>query len=272
MATYAIGDLQGCCDAFERLLENIRFDPGADRLWLVGDLVNRGPESLRTLRLVRSLGDSAVVVLGNHDLHLLAASQGLRKAHPSDTLDLILAAPDAAELLDWVRHRKLAHLENDVLMVHAGVLPQWTAAKAVALAGEVEAALRGPAWPDFLAHMFGNRPDRWHDDLRGRDRLRVLVNVFTRLRFCTPDGTMDFAIKEGAAQAPPGYLPWFEVPDRASADTTVLFGHWSTLGLLMRPNLLGIDTGCVWGGRLSAVRLEDRALFQVQCPQYLNPG
>lgn len=272
MATYAIGDLQGCCNAFERLLEKIRFDPSGDRLWLVGDLVNRGPESLRTLRLVRALNDAAVVVLGNHDLHLLAASQGLRKPHPSDTLDVILNAPDAAELLDWVRHRKLAHLENDVLMVHAGVLPQWTAPKAVALAGEVEVALRGPAWRDFLAHMFGNLPDRWHDDLRGWDRLRVLVNVFTRLRFCSPDGAMDFAIKEGAAKAPPGYLPWFELPDRASADTSVLFGHWSTLGLLMRPKLLGIDTGCVWGGQLSAVRLEDRALFQVQCPQQLIPG
>ena len=265
MSTYVIGDLQGCCDALERLLAQIKFAPGADRIWLVGDLVNRGPESLRTLRLLRALKDDVISVLGNHDLHLLAAAAGLREQRDSDTLLPIIDAPDASELLEWLRTRQIAHCDMGVLMVHAGVLPSWTIAQSLSYAAEVESALRAPSWADFLRHMFGNQPDRWSDQLKGWARLRALVNVFTRLRFCQADGTMDFATKEGAAAAPKGFMPWFDVPARASADHAIVFGHWSTLGLLMRPKLIGIDTGCVWGGQLSAVRLEDRALFQVQC-------
>ena len=272
MAIYAIGDLQGCCDEFERLLDLIGFDLTRDRLWLVGDLINRGPASLRTLRRVMALGSAATVVLGNHDLHLLAAAHRLRKPAPSDTLHDILDAPDADEILDWVRTRKLAHHENGMLLVHAGVLPQWSAADAMQGAFEVELALRGPDWLEVLRHMYGNTPDRWDPALTGMSRLRVLINVFTRLRFCTPSGQMEFDTKEGAGAALPGYLPWFDVTPRATAETTVIFGHWSTLGLLQRPNLLGIDTGCVWGGRLTAVRLDDRALFQVDCQQHRRPG
>jgi bis(5'-nucleosyl)-tetraphosphatase (symmetrical) len=272
MSTYAIGDLQGCCDDCEQLLERVRFDPACDHLWLVGDLINRGPESLRTLRLVKSLGTAATVVLGNHDLHLLAAAHGVRKLSKSDTLTAILDAPDAAELLAWVRTRKLAHYEHGMLMVHAGVLPHWTVAATLEYAHEVETALRADNWDELLRHMYGNQPDRWTDGLQGWERLRVLINVFTRLRFCSADGQMEFDTTEGAAGAPAGFLPWFEVPGRASAETPIIFGHWSTLGLLMRPTLLGIDTGCVWGGRLSAVRLEDRALFQVDCREHRRPG
>jgi bis(5'-nucleosyl)-tetraphosphatase (symmetrical) len=266
------------------LLDAIHFDAATDRLWFVGDLINRGPESLRTLRKVKALGAAAMVVLGNHDLHLLAASIGVRKPSPSDTLSEILNAPDAAELLEWVRQRQLAHREVvacihpngedlvDHLLVHAGVLPDWTAEALMQRAAEVETALRGSDWQAFLAHLFGNNPERWQDDLQGDDRLRVIVNACTRLRFCTPLGQMEFATKEGADGAPDGFMPWFEIAQRRTQSQTVVFGHWSTLGLITRPNLLALDTGCVWGGRLTAVRLEDRALFQVQCPQARRPG
>ena len=272
MSTYAIGDLQGCCDECERLLERIAFDPAQDTVWLVGDLINRGPASLATLRLARALGSAARVVLGNHDLHLLATAHGVRAPGRSDTLRPILEAPDAAELLDWVRTRPLAHHEHGILMVHAGVLPQWSVADTLVRAAEVELVLRSEQWGELLANMYGNTPDHWRDDLAGWDRLRVIINVFTRLRFCDAGGQMEFDIKEGAAAAPPGYLPWFDVPGRRTAGTPIVFGHWSTLGLLLRPDLMGIDTGCVWGGRLSALRLEDRALFQVECPAHQNPG
>jgi len=272
MPTYAIGDLQGCCDELERLLDLLRFDSAQDQLWLVGDLINRGPESLRTLRLVMALGSAASVVLGNHDLHLLATAHAVRRPAPSDTLMPILDAPDAADILDWVRTRKLAHFSDGWLMVHAGVLPQWTVADALARAAEVEAVLRGDDWPDLLRHMYGNHPDQWSDALHGWDRLRVIINTFTRLRFCDLAGRMDLDTKEGAGAAPAGMHPWFEVPGRRTAGTPIVFGHWSTLGLVLQPNLLGIDTGCVWGGRLSAVRLEDRALFQVECRQHQRPG
>ena len=274
MATYGIGDLQGCCDPLERLLDLIRFDSSTDRLWFVGDLVNRGPQSLLSLRKVISLGNAATTVLGNHDLHLLAASIGVRKLAPSDTLSDILDAPDAAELLDWIRRRKLAHYDHDGkrLLLHAGALPQWTVGDVIARAAEAEAALRGAGWKDFLAHLFSNTPDRWNDDLTGFDRLRVIVNSFTRLRFCTPEGIMEFDTKGSAGDAPPGHMAWFDVPGRRTADATLVFGHWSVEGLVMRPNLLGLDTGCVWGGNLTAVRLEDRKLFQVQCAQARRPN
>ncbi len=280
----AIGDVQGC---LAPLIELTRAIPGmasaegaataaggqaSAHLLFTGDLVNRGPQSLATLRFVRALGERATVVLGNHDLHLLAVASGVRPAHHSDTFAEILAASDRDELLDWLRTRPLAHQVDGHLLVHAGVLPQWDAARTMALAAEVEAVLRGEHWVDFLRSMYGNRPARWSDDLRGHDRLRVIVNALTRMRFITADGEMDFALKEGAAAPPPGHLPWFDAPGRRSADVTVIFGHWSMLGLIDRPRLIGLDTGCVWGGALSAVRLADRALFQVRCAQAQVPG
>ena len=246
--------------------------PLKPRLWLVGDLVNRGPKSLEVLRWVRANEDRVNCVLGNHDLHLLAVAAGIRAPHHSDTLDEILAAPDADELIDWVRRQPLAHLERGHLMVHAGLLPQWTAQRAVELAAEVQAVLAGPRWRDFLREMYGNTPDRWSESLTGADRLRVIVNALTRLRYCTPDGTMEFKGKLGPEHAPAGYLPWFEVADRASKNVPIVFGHWSTLGLVNRPNLLALDTGCIWGGPLSAVRLSDRRLLQAQCAPENKPG
>jgi bis(5'-nucleosyl)-tetraphosphatase (symmetrical) len=269
---YAIGDLQGCYQSLLSLLEKIDSATPDARLIFVGDLVNRGPQSLATLRLIRSLGERAQALLGNHDLHLLAAAHGIRKLHRGDTLDEILNAPDREELLDWLRQRPLALLEQDHLFLHAGVLPQWSAAKALALAQEVESVLRGPHWVDFLREMYGDQPARWDNSLQGNDRLRCIVNALTRLRFCTEDGTMEFTARESSGTSMPGYLPWFDVPQRQTQDVTVVCGHWSTLGLVLRPNLIGLDTGCVWGGKLTAVRLADRMLLQVSCPQAQRPG
>ena len=265
MPTYAIGDIQGCDDAFGRMLEAIVFDPLRDRLWLVGDLVNRGPSSLAVLRRVMALGDVAVTVLGNHDLHLLAVAEGFRRPHRSDTLEGVLGAPDRDAILKWLRARNMMHAEGDYAMVHAGLLPGWTTERALELAREVEAALRGPAFRELLGHMYGNHPARWSDALTGADRLRVVVNAMTRMRVCTADGEMEFSFKGPAADTPAGYLPWFAVPRRASSDRTVICGHWSALGLRQEARLLALDTGCLWGGALSAVRLEDRRLFQVSC-------
>ncbi|MDR2614040.1 MAG: symmetrical bis(5'-nucleosyl)-tetraphosphatase, partial [Candidatus Accumulibacter sp.] len=251
MATYAIGDIQGCFAPFMRLLERCRFDAAVDRLWLVGDLVNRGPRSLETLRFIKGLGDAAIVVLGNHDLSLLLAAEGFGKRGKGDTFDDVLAAPDREELLSWLRHRRLCHVENGHCLVHAGLLPQWTVAKARALAGEVESALTSPDWREFMARLWGSEPAGWRDDLAGWPRLRVIVNAMTRLRFCTPDGIMDFRAKGKPDDAPPGHVPWFEAPGRKSADTTLVVGHWSALGLKIRPNLLTLDSGCLWGGQLT---------------------
>lgn len=271
---YLIGDLQGCCGALERLLLQIDFSPSRDRLWLLGDLVNRGPASLATLRRLAGLGDAATCLLGNHDLHLLAAHHGVRHPHRGDTLDDILIAPDRASLMDWLRHQRMAVFEAGWLMVHAGVVPQWSCDDTLALAAEVEAVLRGPDLPAFLHAMYGNEPARWDAGLTGNDRLRFTVNVLTRLRFCTAEGEMDFKTKDGAGAAPEGFMPWFEVPGRRTADTPMAFGHWSTLGLLDRPTLLGLDTGCVWGGKLTAARVDGaaRAIIQVQCEQAQLPG
>ncbi len=268
----AVGDLQGCLPSFEALLREVEAASGPVRLWLTGDLVNRGPASLASLRWAADNEARLVTVLGNHDLHLLALACGVRRAHRDDTAAEILDAPDRDDLLDWLRRRPLAHLQDNHLLVHAGVLPAWSARRTVELAGEVEAQLRGPRWHEFLATMYGNRPARWDDHLTGADRLRVIVNALTRLRFCRPDGEMDFDTKDGATGGPPGFMPWFDIPGRASADATVVFGHWSTLGLKLDERLIGLDTGCVWGGHLSAVRLADRALFQVACPQARVPG
>lgn len=260
--TWAIGDLQGCLDSLLSLLPQL---PAGARLWMPGDLVNRGPRSADSLRWAMAQGDRLVTVLGNHDLHLLAVAAGIRRAHRTDTLDDILAAPDRDALLDWVRSRPLAHFDDGWLMVHAGVLPQWSVERTLELADEVWRVLSGPRWIDFLREMYGNEPAAWSDSLRGNDRLRVIVNALTRIRFCTPEGRMDFAAKEGVAGAPPGHLPWFDVPGRASGGTPIVFGHWAALGLMDRPDLLAIDTGCVWGRELTAVRLSDRARRSVSC-------
>jgi len=266
MSTYAIGDIQGCFEPFMALLARIGFDPARDRLWLAGDLVNRGPDSLETLRYVKGLGDRAVTVLGNHDLYLLMIASGaMGKRRADDTLDPILAAPDRDELLTWLRHQPLMHVEDGHALVHAGLLPRWTVAKARALAAEAEVALAGPAGDQFLHHMWGSQPAAWRDELTGWDRLRVVINAMTRMRFCSPAGEMELHTKGEAANAPPGFLPWFEVPGRASADHTIVCGHWSALGLRVEPDLLALDSGCLWGRELSAVRLEDRTVFQVHC-------
>ncbi len=271
---YLIGDLQGCCDALERLLAHAGFSPSRDRLYLLGDLVNRGPASLATLRRLQSLGDAATSVLGNHDLHLLAVAHGVREPSRGDTFQDVLQAPDRTALLEWLRHQHLALHAHGWLMVHAGVAPQWDLALTLTLAREVEQALRGPEPQAFLRSMYGNEPSRWSDDLKGDARLRFAVNAFTRLRFCKPDGALDFSVKEGLDAAPPGYLPWFDMPQRRTADISIAFGHWSTLGLLNRPDLVALDTGCVWGGRLSAMRLDgiERTVIQIDCEQAQRPG
>ncbi|TNF52673.1 MAG: symmetrical bis(5'-nucleosyl)-tetraphosphatase [Burkholderiales bacterium] len=275
MSLYLIGDVQGCDDALDRLLAHIGFSPSRDTLYLLGDLVNRGPASLQVLRRLMALEGSAHCLLGNHDLHLLATAHGVRKPHRNDTLDDILQAPDRQALLDWVRTRSLALQVNGWLLVHAGVLPGWDLAQTLNLAAEVEAELRGAEWGVFLHNMYGNRPDRWRDELRGHDRLRVIVNAFTRLRFCSADGVMEFDTKDSAAAAPPGFMPWFEVPGRQTAGTPVAFGHWSTLRSTSRSDVLPLDTGCVWGGCLTAARLGDEPgeseLFSVTCPQAQRP-
>ena len=231
----------------------------------VGDLINRGPDSLGTLRQVRALGERAVALLGNHDLHLLAVAAGIRPKHDDDTMDDILAAPDAAELLDWVRRRPLAHQEAGALFVHAGVLPSWSVAQTLALAGEVEQQLRADNYRAFLATMYGNKPQQWSEALAGAERLRCILNALTRLRFLSLEGAMDLKLKGSVQSAPPGWVPWFAHPQRASAGTPIIFGHWSTLGLMVRDDAIGIDTGCVWGGKLTALHWPTRAVTQVDC-------
>ena len=272
---YLVGDLQGCCNALERLLAKIDFSPSRDHVYLLGDLVNRGPASLATLRRLIGLGSAATCLLGNHDLHLLGIAHGVRKLHRGDTVADILQAPDRPALLDWLRHQRMACLAQDWLMVHAGVVPQWSTAQTLALAGEVEAVLRGPDLPAFLQQMYGNEPAVWSDDLTGPERLRVIVNVLTRLRFCDAAGQMDFKVKEAAGSAPPGFSPWFDAANRQTAGQPIAFGHWSMLGLISRPNLLALDTGCVWGGQLSAARVANGQvleLIQIDCEQAQKPG
>jgi len=263
MAHYAIGDLQGCHEEFVQLLELVGFAPSRDRLWLVGDLVNRGPGSLPILREVKALGDAAKVVLGNHDFHLLTVAAGIRPPHRGDTLGEVLAAPDRGDLLDWLRTRPLVVREGEFLMVHAGLLPAWTAAHAQMLSGEVEAKLAGPDAMRFLSILYGDEPSAWRDDLDGDDRLRAVVNACTRLRFCTADGRMEFREKRGREHAPDGFQPWFAHDVRRTARETVLCGHWSTLDLDLAPNVMMLDSGCLWGGTLTAVSLPDRRVFQV---------
>jgi len=275
MATYLIGDLQGCDAPLARLLARIAFSPSRDTLYLLGDLVNRGPASAAVLRRLMGYGDAARCLLGNHDLSLLAVAHGHRAPHRNDTMDDILQAADRDAMLDWLRHRSLALQAHGILMVHGGVLPSWDAAQVLALAGEVESVLRGPGLTHFLANMWGNQPDHWDDALTGTDRLRVIVNALTRLRFCTPAGVMDLKASGGLDKAPRGMTAWFDVPGRRTAGVPIAFGHWSTLGYLRRPDLIALDTGCVWGGCLSALRLSDdgqHELIQEQCEQAQAPG
>ena len=265
MATYSIGDLQGCFFSFKDLLKKIQFNPAHDRLWFVGDLINRGPGSLDVMRWMLEHQSSVVTVLGNHDLHTLVVSEGFVSAHRSDTIQSLLDAPDAPELLDWLRKQPLVHFEHGYLMVHAGLLPEWTVDQAMELGAEVHLALQAPNYREFLQHMYGNDPKRWDDDLTGWDRLRVITNAMTRLRICSADGEMEFKFKGELQNIPDGYQPWFELGHRASVNTPIVFGHWSALGLQHKNNVYSLDTGCLWGGHLTAMRLEDRQIFQVPC-------
>lgn len=275
MATYAIGDVQGCFDQLSQLVDSLDFDPASDRLWFVGDLVNRGPQSLEVLRYVKSLGAAAVVVLGNHDLHLLMQAEGFGRANKEDTLAAVLVAPDRDELLHWLRAQPLVHVEGAWAMVHAGLLPEWTVARAKALSDEVSAALTAPDYRDFLSHMWGPEPTAWRDDLTGWDRLRVVVNAMTRMRYVTLAGAIELrapGAKAPPAEGPAGCVPWFAMPARASTGHFIVCGHWSALGYHEQPDLLAIDTGCLWGGALTAVRLEDRRMFRLSCPQQVKPS
>jgi bis(5'-nucleosyl)-tetraphosphatase (symmetrical) len=280
MALYMIGDVQGCDSALQNLLDTLNFSPSRDTLYLLGDLVNRGPDSAAVLRRLMGYGDAAQCLLGNHDLHLLAVAHGVRKPSRKDTLNTLLEAPDRQAMLNWLRHQKMAMLlsrgDKPLLMVHAGVLPAWTAPQTMGLAQEVEAVLQGAHAGEFFQTMYGNTPNQWRDTLTGMDRLRVIVNALTRLRFCTVQGEMEFDSKEGAGGAPPSYLPWFDVPGRQTAKISVAFGHWSTMGWLGRPDVLSLDTGCVWGGSLSALRFnlqnQDQELIQVRCAMSQQPG
>lgn len=269
MTTYAIGDLQGCLEPLERLLDKIGFDPAADRLWFVGDLVNRGPDSLACLRFVRELGESAVTVLGNHDLHLLAMAAG-SEHKASDDLRRVLESPDAGDLLEWLRRRPLLYADHRLgfTLVHAGLPPQWEAAQAAVLAGEVESVLRGPHCNTFLKAMYGDTPDLWHEDLAGEERLRYIVNALTRTRFVDADGRLDFDEKGPPGSQPEYLMPWFEHPDRRSRDDRIVFGHWSALGAYADKNAWGLDSGCVWGKELTAMALERPDRFvSVACPE-----
>ncbi|MFM8552881.1 MAG: symmetrical bis(5'-nucleosyl)-tetraphosphatase [Nitrospiraceae bacterium] len=269
MATYAIGDIQGCFAPLQELVEQIRFDPARDQLWFVGDLVNRGPDSLSVLRYIKGLGLAAVTELGNHDLHLLAIDAGVTKPGKKDTVQEVLQAPDRDELLLWLRHRPLVHMADGHVLLHAGLLPQWTVVQIRQLAQEVEAMLRSSRYPEFLSYLYevgyreNHGPSRWNDSLAGRERLGVIANALTKLRVCSAEGAMWLSHKGTPQSAPPGLIPWFQVPDRKSIEVTVVCGHWAALGLHIQANLLLLDSGYVWGQQLTAVRLEDRQIFQV---------
>jgi bis(5'-nucleosyl)-tetraphosphatase (symmetrical) len=275
VSRHAIGDVQGCCDELRALLERLSFSADRDRLWFVGDLVNRGPRSLEVLRLVRALGDNAVVVLGNHDLHLLAIACGCRPPRRSDTLDELLRAPDRDALLEWLSSRPLAHFEAGDLLVHAGVVPQWSVELTLALAREVEWALRNRP-RELFDHMYGDDPDQWNDQLAGTDRLRFAINVLTRIRVCTQDGRINLRIKGKPPAADSRWRPWFDIESRGTRDARVVFGHWSALGLILRGKIIGLDSGCVWGGALTAIDLDGEpgaggAVVSLPCGGYQSP-
>ena len=268
MPTYAIGDIQGCFQCLQQLLTVIRFSPENDQLWLVGDLVNRGPANLDTLRFIKQLGKAAVVVLGNHDLHLLAVAEGIGKLNKKDTLNDILEAPDRDELIHWLRQQKLVHYckKLNTLAVHAGVPPIWSLDLALKLAAEVESALRSEQYLKLLHTMYGNTPDTWQQSLIGSDRLRIITNYFTRMRFCDAQGKLELSSKAGPEQAPPGYAPWFSFKNPGLGQTRIVFGHWAALmGKTGSDTAIGIDTGCIWGNRLTARCLESGETFSVSC-------
>lgn len=271
MAVYAVGDLQGCLKPLKCLLEQVAFDPAQDRLWLVGDLVNRGPQSLETLRFLYSIRQAVTCVLGNHDLHLLAVAHNIERLKKGDTLREILDAPDRNDLLDWLRMQKLVHhdAERKVTLVHAGIPPQWTLSKALRRAAEVEEALRDDArLPLFLDGMYGNEPAKWNKDLHGVTRLRVITNYFTRMRFCKADGTLDLKTKEGLDNAPPGFAPWFSHPQRKMRGEKIIFGHWAALeGHCNEPGLYALDTGCVWGNAMTLLDVDSGELHRCTCPK-----
>ena len=267
MATYAIGDIQGCYDALMRVLDKASFDDN-DTLWVAGDLVNRGKQSLATLRFLQTLDQRAKIVLGNHDLHLLAVAYGVRKAGRSDTLDEILQAPDRDQLLDWLRHQPLLHYDTDLgyLMVHAGIPPQWSLKQAQSLANEVESALRSTQITSFLQQMYGDQPERWDNELESWLRLRVITNYLTRMRLCDAKGTLNLTHKTGITESPAGFKPWFAHQHRKTRDQRILFGHWAALeGESNEDRVYALDTGCVWGGRLTMMRLEDQRIFSCNC-------
>lgn len=271
MSTYVVGDIQGCFEALETLLKHLNFNPARDRLWITGDLVNRGEDSLAVLRWCMAHDEAVVAVLGNHDLHLLAVAEGFVQPHRKDTLEMILKARDRTAVLEWLRHRPMLHRQGEWLMVHAGLPPEWNAEAAERHAGELERALRGPQWRSFLKEMYGNEPRRWSPLLEGQERLRYIANVLTRARWLHVDGSLEFQHKLGLDSAPPDLTPWFDFPNRRGVDARILFGHWSTLGLLAREDVVALDTGCLWGGALTAFRLEDEQLFQVRCPARHSP-
>lgn len=276
MAIYAIGDLQGCYDALRRLLDKIGFDPGKDHLWFAGDIINRGPQSLETLRFVKALGNSAVSVLGNHDLHMLATYENPRRLRPKDSLERILSAPDCDELVDWLRHRPLLHQDDDrgYTLVHAGISPQWNLSRALSAARELETILQGDDCDEYLRNMYGDAPNRWSNTLRGWSRLRYITNAFTRMRFCDMSGNLELSKKGPPSLQTRKYVPWFDVPRRRNKGLKIIFGHWSTLGKISRKNIYPLDTGCVWGGCLTAMRLRRRkapVTKSIKCPQIQAP-
>ncbi len=268
MAIYAIGDIQGCYDQLLTLLDFIQFDKKSDQLWFAGDLVNRGPKSLETIRFVKSLGSSAVTVLGNHDLHLLATAFKQRKPHKKDSLTTILHAPDCDELLYWLRHQPLFHYNDDYCLLHAGLPPQWDFANTKAMANKAEKILQGDDHIEFFKNMYGDKPDKWHSDLKGMEKIRFIVNCFTRIRYCDKSGRLDFNHSGPLGSQPQHLIPWFEAPNRQSTDMKIIFGHWSTLGYHQSDNCYGIDTGCLWGGQLTAIKLGKKVKrFSIDCKQ-----
>ena len=273
MSIYAIGDIQGCFDDLLRLLDEISFDQSTDQLWFAGDLVNRGPKSLETLRFVKSLGSAAVTVLGNHDMHLLAASCIERTSNKKDALNQVLESSDCCELIDWLRHQPLFHYNNNFCLVHAGLPPQWDFKKTKKMALIAEQALRRPDYQNFLKQMYGNKPNLWSSSLKGTAQLRFIVNCFTRMRYCDEEGRLDFANSGPVGSQPSNLLPWFDVPNRKNADMRIIFGHWSTLGYYEGTNCYAIDTGCLWGGQLTALKLDNPVQrISIDCPGYKKPS
>ncbi len=267
MATYAIGDIQGCLQPLKKLLKKIHFNADQDRLWIAGDLINRGPESLQTLQFLYEIRENITVVLGNHDLHLLAVAAGFKKPTPSDTLDDILNAPERDSLLNWLKQQPLIHRDSTLnyTMVHAGIPPQWSISESLRYAKEVENILASENVNSFLSVMYGNEPNNWDESLTGMDRLRLITNYFTRMRFCTPSGELELKTKSYISDAPTGYYPWFDIENRKSKNDNIIFGHWAALqGKTNQENIFALDTGCVWGGTLTAMRLEDRAIIPVK--------